>query len=29
MLKEKFMQFFKYKLDGSRFYIGRSMAEVH
>ena len=29
ILKEKLCLFFKYKLDGSRFYIGRSMTEVH
>lgn len=29
ILKEKLCSFFKYKLDGSRFYIGRSMTEVH
>lgn len=29
MLKEKLCAYFKYKLDGSRFYIGRSMPDVH
>ena len=29
MLKEKLCSYFKYKLDGSRFYIGRSMPDVH
>ena len=29
MLKEKLCAYFKFKLDGSRFYIGRSMADVH
>lgn len=29
MLKEKLCQFFKYKLDGARFYIGKPMPEVH
>ena len=28
-MKEKLAQYFKWKLDGSRFYIGRSMVEVH
>ena len=29
IMKEKLAQYFKWKLDGSRFYIGRSMVEVH
>ena len=29
MLKTKLVAFFKWKLDGARFYIGRSMTEVH
>lgn len=29
LLKEKLCQFFKWKLDGSRFYIGKPMPEVH
>ena len=29
MLKEKLCAYFKFKLDGSRFYIGKSMADVH
>ena len=29
LLKEKLCAFFKYKLDGARFYIGRPMPEVH
>ena len=29
VLHEKLCSFFKYKLDGSRFYIGRSMTDVH
>jgi len=29
LLKEKLVQFFKFKLDGSRFYIGKPMPEVH
>ena len=29
ILKDKLCAFFKYKLDGSKFYIGRSMTEVH
>ena len=29
ILKEKLCAYFKYKLDGSRFYIGRTMVEVH
>ena len=29
MLKEKLCAYFKYKLDGCRFYIGRSMPDVH
>ena len=29
MLKEKLCAYFKYKLDGTRFYIGRSMPDVH
>ena len=29
ILKEKLVQFFKWKLDGARFYIGKPMPEVH
>ncbi len=29
ILQEKLCQFFKFKLDGSRFYIGKPMPEVH
>ena len=29
ILKDKLCAFFKYKLDGSKFYIGKSMTEVH
>ena len=29
LLKEKLHQLFKFKLGGSKFYIGRDMAEVH
>ena len=29
ILKEKLCSYFKYKLDGSRFYIGKSMSDVH
>lgn len=29
MLKEKLCAYFKYKLDGSRYYIGKSMPDVH
>ena len=29
ILQEKLCQYFKFKLDGSRFYIGKSMPEVH
>lgn len=29
MLKEKLCAYFKYKLDGTRFYIGKSMPDVH
>ena len=29
LLKEKLVQFFRFKLDGSRFYIGKSMPDVH
>lgn len=29
ILKEKLCQFFKFQLDGSRFYIGKPMADVH
>ena len=29
LLKEKLCSYFKYKLDGSKFYIGKPMAEVH
>ena len=29
MLKTKLCAFFKWKLDGARFYIGRPMPEVH
>jgi len=29
MLKEKLVQYFKYKLDGAQFYIGKSMPDVH
>ena len=29
IIKDKLCAFFKFKLDGSRFYIGRSMTEVH
>lgn len=29
MLKEKMFQFFKYRLGGSKRYIGQSIAEVH
>ena len=29
MLKEKLVCYFKYKLDGARFYIGKPMADVH
>lgn len=29
ILKEKLVQFFKFKLDGCRFYIGKPMPEVH
>ena len=29
LLKEKLHQLFKYKLDGSKFYIGKDMTEVH
>ena len=29
MLKEKLCAYFKYKLDGARFYIGRTMSDVH
>ena len=29
ILKDKLCAYFKYKLDGSRFYIGRTIADVH
>ena len=29
LLKEKLCCYFKYKLDGARFYIGRTMPDVH
>jgi len=29
ILQEKLCQYFKFKLDGSRYYIGKSMTEVH
>ena len=29
LLKEKLVQFFRFKMDGSRFYIGKPMPEVH
>lgn len=29
LLKEKLVQFFRFKLDGSKFYIGKSMPDVH
>ena len=29
LLKEKLVQFFKWQLDGQKFYIGKSMPEVH
>ena len=29
MLKEKLICYFKWKLDGARFYIGKSMPDVH
>ena len=29
LLKEKLVQFFRWKMDGSRFYIGKPMPEVH
>lgn len=29
MLKEKLISYFKFKLDGSKFYIGKPMSEVH
>ena len=29
LLKEKLCAYFKFKLDGARFYIGRPMPDVH
>lgn len=29
ILQDKLCSYFKYKLDGSRFYIGKTMTEVH
>ena len=29
LLKEKLLQFFRWQMDGQKYYIGRSMTEVH